>query len=107
MALAGVGNTALAVGDWATAADVFSGMLAARPDDVLARNNLAVALLEMGCPTAAVSQAERALEALSAEDRRRSVVEDTRVQARGRIPVRETADPAACAGWTDAGIDHR
>ena len=97
-ALAGVGNTALALGEWRTAAEVYRGMLAAQPDQVLARNNLAVALMEMGCPAAAVAHAERALAALPADDHRRHVVEDTRAQALGRIPAGTVADPASCSG---------
>jgi hypothetical protein len=96
VALAGVGNTALALGEWRTAANVFAGMLEEQPDQVLARNNLAVTLMEMGCPSAAVVQAERALAALPADDYRRDVVEDTRAQAVSRIARSESVDSAAC-----------
>lgn len=95
-ALAGVGNTALALGEWRTAANVFAGMLEDQPDQVLARNNLAVTLMEMGCPSAAVAQAERALAILPADDHRRHVVEDTRAQALARMKGSESIDPVAC-----------
>jgi predicted Zn-dependent protease len=96
VALAGIGNTALALGEWRTAADVYADMLGAQPDQVLARNNLALTLMELGCPVAAVAQAEQALAALSADDRRRFVVEDTRAQALRRVPPGRAVDPDSC-----------
>ena len=107
VALAGIRNTALALGDWRKAADVYAGMLEGQPDQVLARNNLALTLMELGCPMAAVAQAERALAALSADDRRRIVVEDTRAQALGRVPPGRAADPAACADIPGSAVAYR
>jgi hypothetical protein len=98
---AGLGNTALAMGQWKDAAEVYSAMLAEDAGNVLAGNNLAVALVELGCPATAVALADRALAALGAEDRRRPVIEDTRSQALSRQGPREPDD---CRSYGDVSL---
>ncbi len=98
---AGLGNTALAMGEWEDAAEVYSAILAEDHDNVLAGNNLAVALIELGCPATAVALADHALAALGAGDRRRPVIEDTRSQAVNRQGARE---PDRCQSFATVAL---
>ena len=63
--------------DLAGAADLYRQLLAAAPQHVAARNNLANVLAEQGCPVEALAEARAALAALTPDDELGPAVRDT------------------------------
>jgi tetratricopeptide (TPR) repeat protein len=59
----GIGNIAWAGGQWQQAEIAYRALLAQRPDNLAARNNLALALSRQGCTLQATAEIERAVTA--------------------------------------------
>lgn len=81
----GLGNLALARGEWSAAAVAFrQAIVVSAGRHVAARNNLAVALLELGCKAGAIEEALAARAMLPPDDPLTTAIDDTLAQARAR-----------------------
>lgn len=85
-------NHAHAQARWDEAVELYRRVLAAAPDDVTARNNLAYALFEAGCEEAGLREARAAVAATDADDPFRAAIEDTVDDLERRSP----AGPGTC-----------
>jgi hypothetical protein len=78
-------------GDLATATTLYRQLLAAVPQHVAARNNLANALAAQGCQTEALAEARAALAALTPNDELGAAVRDTVAELERAAPQRSCA----------------
>lgn len=85
------GNAAYLAGELATAADAYARAATLAPDDAVARNNLAQALIDAGCHDAARRQLSRA-EARTAGSELAAAIAATRAQ----LPAEASATALSC-----------
>lgn len=88
------GNDAYGAGRLAEAIALYRRLLAADPGHAAGRNNLASALLDAGCPGAALPEAEQALASLPAGSPLRPAVQDTLARASAAAATSGSVCPA-------------
>ncbi|MFC1579062.1 PA2778 family cysteine peptidase [Pseudomonadota bacterium] len=96
LALLGLGNAYHAMGDDPAAEATYTRLLAAHPDNAVARNNLAHVLVERDCRNAALKQLQIGLAMLADDDPLRPALLATREQILARAGAIRVADPGDC-----------
>ena len=90
------GNQAYAAGLPDQAINHYRSLLAIDPGHVAGRNNLASALLDAGCPQAAVDEARRALALLETGSPLAAAVNDTLSRTRSAAAAVDSSDSSIC-----------
>ena len=96
LAWTGLGTGRYRVGDWAGAVASYRAALRLDPTLSAVRNNLAMALLDLGCPAAAREALSR-IDENKLPQAQRTAFEDTRRQVDQRQAGPSAYDPAVCA----------